>query len=156
MSKKTNTSKKVNKPTKKKSAKIGRPKITTKDLPDNWKEIIGDMCAQGKAKEQIFRELCVSGKGKKVKFNWETYRKLKDREEEFNATIQVGDMLCYGWWLDAGQAGIHRKVFQTGCWYANMKNRFGWRDKQEVTGSVTHEHFLGEAIIKSKGRDDGE
>ena len=26
----------------------------------------------------------------------------------------------------------------------------------EHRGTVTHEHFLGEAIIKSKGRDDGE
>jgi len=56
---------------------------------------------------------------------------------EFSDAIQRAVDLSEAWWIEKGQDRLDADKFQTGLWYANMKNRFGWRDKTESTVDAT-------------------
>src|SRR3990167_2819399 len=116
----------------------GRPKTTTADLPKNWKDIVINLSARGYSEVGIRSKLCMpTGKP----FCYQTWYTLKSRDVEFYETLQIGKVLCQAWWEEKSMKNLlhsKAKVFETGSWYANMKNRFGWRDIQEVEhkGSV--------------------
>lgn len=118
--------------------KTGRPRKTLKDfnLPDNWKQVIYEMSAKGCSEVEIRAYFLMCG----GEFSQKTWDKLKEREGEFLLTIQQAKILCQAWWEKVSRENLFKSTFQTGSWYANMKNRFGWRDKQEI------EHNLGEEV----------
>lgn len=116
--------------------KGGRPPITTKDLPVGWKEIVYSMAAQGMSDVEIKVALSTSGTKRKIKFHPDLWKALQEREEEFSETIKIAKQLCEAWWLKEGRVNLRAKNFQTGLWYANMKNRFGWRDKHDVEAEI--------------------
>ena len=119
----------------------GRPKKTLNDLPENWESIILNMKKDGCSDVEVRCELNISDD------LW--YRFIKE-EPSFSLTVKKGKDLCEKWWLEVGRKGIfqtsgpgqHTNV-NPALWYMNMKNRFGWRDKQEFTGKD------GEALIPS-------
>jgi hypothetical protein len=127
--------------------KVGRPRITLDALPKDWKEKILQMSAVGMSDVEIRAKLCLTGAGKTIKFHQKTWDSIKAREEEFLLTLQIGKILCEAWWREQGRTSLKREYYQTGLWYANMKNRFHWRDKEpDVIDNSTHYHFLVEAI----------
>lgn len=129
-----------------KKNKGGRPKTTIEALPDNWRESILNMMAQGMSDVEVRANLCLST----GTFNHRIWYALQERDKEFCETIQIGRILCQAWWERVGREGLKEQVFQTGCWYANMKNRFGWRDKAEV--DHTGEVYLSERLKESEDR----
>ncbi len=105
-------------------------------LPKDWENQILEMSAEGMSDVEIRARLCLGGSFK-GKFNHKIWDALQVRDSEFRATIQKGKLLCQAWWEAKGRDHLfHGKenIFETGAWYANMKNRFGWRDKTEVEG----------------------
>lgn len=118
----------------------GRPPVTLANLPENWKDIVIVLSAQGYSDEEIRAELSLikSGKGKRAKvvgFNHVIWYALKEREAQFAETIKIGHMLCYAWWKAQARKNINNSFFNAALWFMNMKNRFAWKDKVDIDHS---------------------
>lgn len=62
----------------------------------------------------------------------QTINNWKKEHPEFLAAFQRALQLSEAWWEKEGRTSLHDPTIQTGLWYANMKNRFGWSDKQDT------------------------
>ena len=113
------------------SRPVGRPKKTLADLPQNWRDIILDLKREGASNVECKVAIGVSN---------DLWERLIKEEPEFSDAVKEGELLCETWWLKAGRTGMFQtsggKEVHTNLnpalWYMNMKNRFGWADKQEV------------------------
>jgi hypothetical protein len=61
------------------------------------------------------------------------YRLIAE-DEEFSRTIKKCKAACQQWWERKGRMHLENPKFNATLWYMNMKNRFGWKDKSEVSG----------------------
>ena len=105
----------------------GRPKKTTEDFPSNWKDEVLALASQGASDVEIrvFLDIC-----------HETWQRMIDEDREFSETIKKAHDHCRLWWEKSGRLNLENKEFSPTLWYMNMKNRFGWADKQEVKQEV--------------------
>ncbi len=62
----------------------------------------------------------------------DTLYEWKKVSEEFSDTIKRGTELSEAWWLREGRINLENPKFSATLWYMNMKNRHGWRDKNEL------------------------
>lgn len=104
-------------------AKIGRPLLQLEDLPKGWEESILSMSKEGASIVEIAVELDISRS---------TLYSLMERDEYFLGTIKKCKRYCEAWWLNQGRVNLKDKDFSPTLWYMNMKNRFGWTDKQQT------------------------
>lgn len=106
----------------------GRPKKTLDDLPKDWKAKMIELAGEGASDV----ELKVTALGGISNDLW--YR-LIDEEPEFSETVKQCTLLCETWWARLGREGAASKTdINPTVWIFNMKNRFGWKDKQELSG----------------------
>ena len=110
---------------------VGRPKKTLADLPLNWKELILDIKREGGSDVEVRVALDIST---------DLWDRFKKEIEEFSETIKKGNDLCEAWWLTKGRQ-LENRLFNAVLWYMNMKNRFGWKDKNELVGKDGQELF---------------
>jgi DNA-binding XRE family transcriptional regulator len=104
--------------------KMGRP---SKYRPEMCTTVV-DLMREGASIAEVCAEL---GIHKDTFYKWE-----KDPEKpEFTDSVKTGRVLSEAWWTRAGRENLYESKFNHGLWYMNMKNRFGWRDKQEVEHS---------------------
>lgn len=109
--------------------KVGRPKITPEKFPEDWKEKVLELYAQGKPDVSIRIYLDI---------NEDTFERLLKEDEEFSRLITRGRELSFEWWSNAGVTGMFTgsKGFTHQVWALNMANRFGYTtQKTQVTGA---------------------
>lgn len=115
-----------------KKPKAGRPKAKF-DLPEGWEEQILDDYKLGASDAEV-KALIYSMR--KDGFSNNLWERWMEEEAEFGETIKKGRMLSEAWWLKNGRHNLLTTGFQTGLWSMNMKNRFGWKDKTELSGDA--------------------
>ena len=117
----------------------GRPKLTLEDLPDNWQQNSLDLARIGGSEVELrakcWGEICR-----------ETQKRLEADHPEFSSTVKKCKELSEAWWEEHGRTKLENEKFNHVLWYMNMKNRFGWADKQELGGlagkPLQHEHAV--------------
>lgn len=109
--------------------KVGRPKEDLSSLPENWHEEVLELYSEGAADVEI-KALIYQWRNNFSNNLWDRWM---EEEQEFWETIKKGRMLSESWWNKSGRKNLKEKDFSYTGWYMNMKNRFGWRDKQETT-----------------------
>lgn len=102
---------------------VGRPRTTVDDLPESWQDIMRDCGQEGGSAVEA---RCLLGIGTSA---WDT---LLEDSEEFRATEKERQALCEVWWERQGRRMTSGGDGNATVWIFNMKNRFGWRDKQEI------------------------
>jgi hypothetical protein len=105
----------------------GRPKKQLKDLPAGWKDTIIEIMRVGGSLDEIKALLNISN---------DLYERFMDEEPEFSETVKRGKQLSKAWWMAEGRNNLHSKTFSPVLWYMNMKNRFGWADRQETNINI--------------------
>lgn len=117
----------------------GRPKKTVENTLDKgWDLVILSLMTEGASIIEICVELGIS---KDLHYRW-----LKD-EPEYSDAIKKGIAASEAWWMKNGRIGMFMgKEFNHVLWYMNMKNRFGWKDKQEISGDPNAPLFLHDAL----------
>lgn len=106
----------------------GRP-LSNLDLPKDWQLAILSLYKSGASDVEIKAEI-YSLRGSFSNDLWDRW--MRD-EQEFSETIKVGKMLSEAWWHRSGRKNLDNKEFNYTGWYMNMKNRFGWSDKQMLS-----------------------
>lgn len=114
--------------------KIGRPDHYDPSMCD--KLVL--MMTEGWSKTEVAAALNLS--------NRETIDEYAKKYPEFGGALKRGLLHSEAWWLKNGRENIRNKEFNSGLWFMNMKNRFGWRDKIEnkTTVTVSQEEALKE------------
>lgn len=104
---------------------VGRPKKTVKDtLPTDWKSQLLLLMEAGGSLAEVKGTFNISDD---LHYRW------MEEEPEYSGAIKEGSRKCQLWWQAKGRTNLENKDFSSTLWYMNMKNRFGWRDKQDIT-----------------------
>ena len=101
---------------------MGRP---TKYKSEYCEKVV-ELMSKGMSKNEVAANL---GVDQVTLYNW------ADKHIPFFKAIKRGEQLSLAWWESEGRRSLREKEFNHVLWYMNMKNRHGWRDKQEVTGA---------------------
>ena len=105
------------------------PKKGIEILPEDWYKHVLELYSEGASDVEI----------KALIYSWlnSFSNNLWDRwmaeEPEFWETVKKGRMLSNAWWESNGRTNLQNKDFNYTGWYMNMKNRFGWKDRNDVT-----------------------
>jgi len=99
------------------------------------------------------------GKSRDTIYEWEAVHK------DFTDAKKIGEGLCQVWWENAGIAGmlglkqtkdgIPLGMFSPAIWIFNMKNRFNWRDKRELTGKDGERLSVSALVARVENGDHG-
>lgn len=112
---------------------MARPKEGL-DLPDGWDKAILKMYKDGASDVEI-KAWIYDVRGSLSNDLWDRWML---EEQAFSETIKRGKLLSEAWWSRIGRTSLTDKDFSYTGWYMNMKNRFGWRDKQEIDQKTEH------------------
>ena len=104
------------------------------DLPKGWQIEVLALYMIGGSDAEVKALIY----GMRDSFSNNLWDRWMEEEPEFWETIKRGRMLSESWWHKNGRENLNDPKFSFTGWYMNMKNRFGWADKQEhdIKGSL--------------------
>lgn len=103
-------------------ARIGRPSLYKR----KYCKIAHDFLSKGYSKEALAGELGIS---RQCLYEWLA------KYDDFGDTVRIAEAKAQFVWEDLGLRAAQGQVkqFNTSVWMFVMKNRFGWRDKHDLT-----------------------
>jgi hypothetical protein len=124
-----------------KQVMAGRPKEDLSTLPNGWYNDVLALYRIGASDEEIKAHIYEL----RGSFSNDLWDRWLTEEEEFSETIKTGRVLAAAWWNKQGRVHLKDGSFNYTGWYMQMKNRFGWKDKQatELTGKDGKDAFEG-------------
>ena len=114
---------------------MARPKESIDTLPEGWKDKILQLYSEGGCDVEV-KALIYSWRGSFSNDLWDRWKK---EDPEFSETIKKGEILEEAWWKKKGRKNLKDRDFNYTGWYMNMKNRFGWADKQQTDHTTAGE-----------------
>lgn len=93
-------------------------------LPAKWVQTVAGNYAQGASDEEVAAAL---------KISMTQFKRYYAADPSFTVAVDDGRGVAKAWWLAQGRENLHNKQFNYTGWFQNMKNRYGWADKSEVT-----------------------
>ena len=111
----------------------GRPKSDLSTLHPDWEVHILNLYGEGASDVEV-KKLIWDWRGT---FSNDLWDRWMEEEPIFSETIKRGRALSEAWWESQGRKGLKDKEFNYTGWYMNMKNRFGWADKQQIENNIT-------------------
>jgi len=121
---------------------VGKPKRTLKSLPVDWYDYILSEMSEGASLQEIKAHFDISNT---------LHERWMGEEPEYKETIKRGKELSEAWWQKQGRVHLQNKEFSATLWYMNMKNRFGWKDRQDITSD---DKTINQVLVKFVGEDD--
>lgn len=123
--------------------KPGADKVTFEEakinFPSDWYMIILNEYAEGASDVEI-KALIYNWRGTFSNSLWDRWM---SEEPEFAETIKMGKIISEAWWMKNGRRNLTNKDFNYTGWYMNMKNRFGWADRQSTDFTTQGKPFTG-------------
>lgn len=110
-------------------ADMARPKKDISILWDGWQDDVLQLYKDGASDAEI-KALLYDMLGTFSNNLWDRWM---EEEEEFWETIKKGRMLAEAWWTKSGRVNLKDREFNYTGWYMNMKNRYGWKDRNDFT-----------------------
>lgn len=112
---------------------IKRPGQPTKYRPEFCEIVIKKMKLGAAVKElPYYLDVCI-----------DTIYEWSKVHPEFSEALKKGAGYSEAVWMVKGRRGLRDKQFNYVGWYMNMKNRFGWQDKQsESSQKSPHTEYL--------------
>ena len=110
---------------------MARKKTTISVLSEGWQPKVLELYKEGASDVEV-KALIGELRTDIDSISNDLWERWMDEEPEFAETIKKGRALSAAWWERIGRTNLHNKEFSYVGWYMNMKNRFGWRDKQET------------------------
>lgn len=110
-----------------------KPKTFVEKITDGYKVGMSDV--------EVCRELDITMK---------TFNEMYETNEGFQKLVNHGRMLSNAWWMEQGRKNLWNRDFSVTLWNFNMKNRFGWADKSEVTAQGDGDKMLNLDDLRSK------
>lgn len=139
----------------KENLKVGRPRKTLNDLPNNWKLISQEMGREGHFDVDLRVRLGITK---------ETFYSLYENEPEFHETINEFRELSHNWWNSIPRKGFkdgNSKNLNSNLYSLIMRNRFkdDWNTEKRVditTGGekIDSNKKIEIEIIKTKLEED--
>ena len=115
--------------------KEGRPEEYTKEYADDLAKTLPDMFKNGESIAEVCVELGICKN---------SFYKMKDISSAFSDACKKGLDKSEAWWTKLGRLGASCEAsIQPATFCFNMKNRFGWKDRQEITGADGNPLFAG-------------
>jgi len=106
----------------------GRPKEGLDTLPLNWQDQILSLYSEGGSDVEV-KALIYS---MRHTFSNDLWDRWIEEEPQFSEIIKKGRQLSEAWWHMNGRTNLRSTSFNYTGWYMQMKNRFGWADRQQV------------------------
>ena len=107
-------------------AEMGRPPKITVKWADDQAKTLPDLFKDGESLAEVCVELNICK---------DSFYKACQISADFSDAYKKGQEKSEAWWQKLGRAGAAGKhSIQPATWVFNMKNRFGWVDKKEVSG----------------------
>lgn len=126
--------------------KVGRPIDKIDSLPKEWYKDVLALYKEGASDVEI-KALIYEWRGSFSNDLWDRWLR---EEPEFSETIRAGRLLSEAWWNRSGRENLVNREFNFHGWYMNMRNRFGWSDKQEIDHTSGGEKIEPTRIVFGK------